>query len=120
MEVELHDSFALHPGPWLREQVLKPYRMTEADAADHLQVTLSALRPSAERKGSTHSPHGNALRKGIWVVGSNVASDPVIVRSKEGEAESIVDQHQSSSTSSGKAHSFEPAVGRLVPVNETR
>ena len=111
MEVELHDSFALHPGPWLREQVLKPYRMTEADAADHLQVTLSALRPSAERKGSTHSPHGNALRKGIWDFSSDVTSDAVNARSSYGEDEGIIDQHQSSSTPSEIAQRLEPAVG---------
>ena len=43
MAVGIHDSFAIHPGPWLREEVIKPYRMTVADAADHLKVTRSAL-----------------------------------------------------------------------------
>ena len=44
MAVELHESFAIHPGPWLRDQVIKPYGMTVTSAADHLQVTRSALR----------------------------------------------------------------------------
>ncbi|MBX7535138.1 hypothetical protein K3175_05655 [Qipengyuania sp. GH1] len=43
MAVELHESFAIHPGPWLRDQVIKPYGMTVTGAADHLQVTRSAL-----------------------------------------------------------------------------
>ena len=43
MAVELHESFAIHPGPWLRDQGIKPYGMTITSAADHLQVTGSAL-----------------------------------------------------------------------------
>lgn len=43
MSVDLHESFAIHPGPWLREQVIKPYGMTIPIAADHLQVTRSVL-----------------------------------------------------------------------------
>ncbi|MBX7541711.1 HigA family addiction module antitoxin [Qipengyuania sphaerica] len=43
MRVKLHESFAIHPGPWLRDQVIKPYGMTVTSAADHLQVTRSAL-----------------------------------------------------------------------------
>lgn len=39
----MHESFAIHPGPWLREQVIKPYGMTVTSAANHLQVTRSAL-----------------------------------------------------------------------------
>ena len=43
MAVKLDDRFAIHPGPWLREEVIKPYRKTVADAAAHLEVTKSAL-----------------------------------------------------------------------------
>ena len=43
MAVELHESFAIHPGPWLREQVIKPYGLTVTSAANHLQVSRSAL-----------------------------------------------------------------------------
>lgn len=60
MAVELDDSFALHPGPWLREQVLKPYGMTEAGAADHLQVTWLAL--SRVLNGKAHLTPFMAIR----------------------------------------------------------
>ena len=43
MSVDLHESFAIHPGPWLREQVIKHYGMTITSAAAHLQVTRAAL-----------------------------------------------------------------------------
>ena len=43
MAIELHESLAIHPGPWLRDQVIKTYGMTVKSAADHLQVTRSEL-----------------------------------------------------------------------------
>lgn len=43
MALKLHESFVIHSGPWLREQVIKPYGMTVTSAANHLQVTKSAL-----------------------------------------------------------------------------
>lgn len=43
MAIELRDNFAIHPGLWLREEVIKPYRMTVSVAADHLGVTRSVL-----------------------------------------------------------------------------
>lgn len=43
MTVELHESLAIHPGPWLHEQVIKPYGITITSSAVHLQVTRSGL-----------------------------------------------------------------------------
>ena len=43
MTVKLHGSFAIHPGPWLREHVLKPYGMTITGVAGHLQVSRPVL-----------------------------------------------------------------------------
>lgn len=43
MAAKLHESFAIHPGPWLRDQVINSYGMTVTSAADHLQVTRSVL-----------------------------------------------------------------------------
>ena len=43
MAIELHESFAIHPGPRLREHVLKPHGMTVSGGADHLQVARPTL-----------------------------------------------------------------------------
>ncbi|MBX7483922.1 HigA family addiction module antitoxin [Qipengyuania qiaonensis] len=43
MAIKLHDSFAIHPGPWLLEEIVKPYGMSVSSAADHLKVTRPAL-----------------------------------------------------------------------------
>jgi hypothetical protein len=33
MAITLHDSFAIHPGPWLFEEIVKPYNMTVSATA---------------------------------------------------------------------------------------
>lgn len=43
MSITLHDSFAVHPGPWLMEEALKPHGMSVTAAAAHLGVTRPAL-----------------------------------------------------------------------------
>jgi len=43
MAIMLHDSFAVHPGPWLLEEIVKPYGMSVTGAASHLGVTRPAL-----------------------------------------------------------------------------
>ena len=43
MAITLHDSFAIHPGPWLLAEILKPYGMTVTATAAHLGVTRPAL-----------------------------------------------------------------------------
>ena len=43
MAIKLHNSFAVHPGPWLRRNFIEPYGLTQVDAAEHLGVTRVAL-----------------------------------------------------------------------------
>ena len=60
MAVELHESFAIHPGPWLHEQVTKPYGMTVTSADVHLQVTKAALTRVLD--GNARLTHLMAMR----------------------------------------------------------
>lgn len=43
MAIKLHSSFAVHPGPWLRRNVVEPHRFNVSTAASHLGVTRPAL-----------------------------------------------------------------------------
>lgn len=43
MAIKLHDSFAIHPGPWLLEEIVKPYEMTVSSTAGQLKVRRPAL-----------------------------------------------------------------------------
>lgn len=51
MAIKLHDSFAIHPGPWLMEEVVKPYGMTVSATAEHLRVS----RPPLSRMLNGHA-----------------------------------------------------------------
>jgi addiction module HigA family antidote len=43
MAIRLHESFAVHPGPWLRRNIIEPYGLNVSTAAAHLGVTRAAL-----------------------------------------------------------------------------
>jgi antitoxin HigA-1 len=43
MAIALHPSFAVHPGPWLRSEIIEPHGLTLTQAAVHLGVTRQAL-----------------------------------------------------------------------------
>ena len=43
MAIKLHPSMAVHPGPWLRRNVIEHYRLTVTEAAARLRVTRPAM-----------------------------------------------------------------------------
>ena len=43
MSIKLHPSFAVHPGAWLRTEVVKPYGLSVTEAAGKLRVTRQAM-----------------------------------------------------------------------------
>ena len=43
MAIELHSSFAVHPGPWLMRNVIDHVALSVTDAADHLGVSRQSM-----------------------------------------------------------------------------
>jgi addiction module HigA family antidote len=43
MPIALHPSFALHPGPWLRSEIVEPHGLSVTAAARRLGVTRQAM-----------------------------------------------------------------------------
>ena len=43
MAIKVHPSFFVHPGRWLKEEIVDPHKLTVVDAADHLRVSRQAL-----------------------------------------------------------------------------
>lgn len=43
MAIQLHPSMAVHPGPWLKRNVVDHYGMTVTEAAERLHVTRQAM-----------------------------------------------------------------------------
>lgn len=43
MTIKLHSSFAVHPGAWLREEVVEPSGLSVTDLAGHLDVSRQSM-----------------------------------------------------------------------------
>jgi addiction module HigA family antidote len=43
MALKLHSSFAVHPGVWLRAEMIEPHGLSVTDAAAKLHVTRQAM-----------------------------------------------------------------------------
>jgi addiction module HigA family antidote len=43
MSITLHPSFAVHPGPWLRTEIIEPHGLSVTVAAQKLHVTRQAM-----------------------------------------------------------------------------
>jgi addiction module HigA family antidote len=43
MAIRISSAFAVHPGPWLRSEIIEPYGLSVTDAASHLGVTRQAI-----------------------------------------------------------------------------
>jgi antitoxin HigA-1 len=43
MAIKLHSSFAVHPGAWLRTEIVEPYGLSVTGAAEKLGVTRQAM-----------------------------------------------------------------------------
>ncbi|MGO4175527.1 HigA family addiction module antitoxin [Bosea sp. TAF32] len=43
MGIKLHASFAVHPGEWLRSELVEPYGLNVTVAAEKLKVTRQAM-----------------------------------------------------------------------------
>ena len=43
MAIKLHASFAVHPGQWLRSEIVEPHGLSVTDTAAKLRVTRRAM-----------------------------------------------------------------------------
>ena len=43
MAIKLHPSFAIHPGEWLREEIVEPSGLNVTELADHLDVSRQSI-----------------------------------------------------------------------------
>jgi addiction module HigA family antidote len=43
MAIKLHPSFAVHPGPWLRTEMVEPHGLSVTEAAAKLRVTRQEM-----------------------------------------------------------------------------
>ena len=43
MAIQLHRSFAVHPGVWLREEIVQPTGLSVTEIADHMDVARQSM-----------------------------------------------------------------------------
>ncbi len=60
MTIKLHPSFSVHPGPWLRAEILEPHGFNVSATADRLKVSRQAM--SALLNGRANLSANMAIR----------------------------------------------------------
>ncbi len=90
MPTRIHSSFAVHPGEWLRTEVVEPTGMTVTDLAEYLGVSRQAL--SAVLNGRAGLSGDMAMRfekafglKTETLLRMKAAHEAAIVRQHEGD-----------------------------------
>lgn len=89
---KLHPSFAVHPGAWLRTEIIEPHGLSVTEAATKLHVTRQAMSNllggraglSAEMVIRFEKAFGLRADTMMWM---QAAFDLAQVRAREGEIE---------------------------------
>lgn len=67
MAIKVHSSFSVHPGPWLRTELVEPYRLTIVAAAEALGVTRVALSNLLNGKAALSANMALRFEKGFGI-----------------------------------------------------
>jgi len=71
--IKLHSNFAVHPGEWLRAEVVEPSGFNVSELAKRLHVSRQAMSNLLNGKDGL-SPE-MAVREGAWVEGRHADAD---------------------------------------------
>ena len=74
MAIKLHASFAVHPGEWLRTELVDAYELSVTIAAERLG-SRAGDEQSAQRQCRSVGRNGNPIREGFWRACRNVVAD---------------------------------------------
>lgn len=72
MALKLHESLAIHPGPWLRRNVLGPYGVNVSEAARHLGVTRPPLSNLLNGKAALSPEMAVRLEKAFGISAATI------------------------------------------------
>jgi hypothetical protein len=65
MAIKLHDSFAVHPGAWLRSEIVEPAGLNVTAIAGCLHVTRQAASNLLNGSAGVSAENGEPLREGV-------------------------------------------------------
>ena len=92
MPIKLHPSFAVHPGAWLRLEVVEPHGLSVTDVAAKLHVTRQAMSKLLGGRAGLSAEMALRFEKGFGLSADTLlrmqaAHDLAQVRAREGAIE---------------------------------
>jgi addiction module HigA family antidote len=72
MAIKLHPSLAIHPGPWLRRNVLDAYGQTVTDTARHLKVSRPPLNNMLNGKAALSPEMAVRMEKAFGISAATI------------------------------------------------
>ena len=92
MAIKLHSSFAVHPGVWLRAEIVAPHGLSVTDAAAKLHVTRQAMSNLLGGRAGLSAEMAIRFEKAFGVSADTLmrmqaAHDLASVRARAGEIE---------------------------------
>jgi addiction module HigA family antidote len=92
MAIKLHASFAVHPGAWLRSEIVEPHGLSVTEAASRLRVTRQAMSNLLGARAGLSAEMAIRFEKAFGVSADTLmrmqaAHDLAQVRAREGAIE---------------------------------
>ncbi|MDQ2893492.1 MAG: HigA family addiction module antitoxin [Pseudomonadota bacterium] len=92
MAITLHPSFAVHPGPWLRAELVEPHGLNVTEAAAKLRVTRQAMSNLLGGRAGLSAEMAIRFEKAFGVRAETLmrmqaAHDLAVAREREGAIE---------------------------------
>lgn len=90
MAITLHPSFAVHPGPWLRTEIVEPHALSVTIAAQKLGVTRQAMSNLLNGRAGVSAEMAIRFEKAFGIraetlLRMQVAHDLAVARAREAE-----------------------------------
>uniref|UniRef100_UPI0035CC9DC3 HigA family addiction module antitoxin n=1 Tax=uncultured Sphingomonas sp. TaxID=158754 RepID=UPI0035CC9DC3 len=90
MAIKLHSSFAVHPGAWLRAEVIDPHGLSVTDTAAKLRVTRQAMSNLLGSRAGLSAEMAIRFEKAFGLSADTLmrmqaAHDLAVVRARGGE-----------------------------------
>lgn len=92
MAIVLHPRFAIHPGEWLRTEIVEPHGMSVTETAARLRVTRQAMSALLNGRAGLSAEMAIRFEKAFGVRADTMprmeaAHDLAVARRREGEIE---------------------------------
>ena len=95
MTIKLHPSLAVHPGEWLRSEIVEPYGLSVTDTAAKLRVTRQAMSALLNGKAGLSAEMAIRFEKAFGIKADTMLRMQAaydLAQARMRERESVVDR----------------------------